>query len=511
MAKNAHFHHAERCLERLATHQNEGSPALPERLYDRWSGREGPPTTLHERDLPPEMLLQAVWMHQRLLRDRLQTLDGRQVRVLHPGFWNREAGPDFERAVIQIGDDPPINGDVEIDVEFAGWRGHGHDRDPNFTGVILHVIWEEPATDAARGAKLPQLVLRPFLDAPIEELATSLSGDTARMLPEELGGRCMAPLKDLSGEAVVELLKQGALCRLQMKAAQFNARARQVGWEQSLWEGLFRALGYKQNPWPMQRIAELLPELGHEPGANPLSARIWQARLLGVSGLLPDGSDESRADPATRRYVRETWDQWWRERDRLADAILPRSLWKMSSLRPANHPQRRLALAAHWLARPELPARIVDWFSSPLRDGKLVSSLLAVLKAGTDEFWEAHWTLRSKAMKSPQPLLGETRATDIAVNVILPWFWTRCASGGDERLRRTAERRYFAWPKAQDNAALRLARQRLLGGAHARRLTTAAIQQGLMQVVRDFCCHSNAICEDCRFPDLVKSLGQAGR
>jgi len=32
-----------------------------------------------------------------------------------------------------------------------------------------------------------------------------------------------------------------------------------------------------------------------------------------------------------------------------------------------------------------------------------------------------------------------------------------------------------------------------------------------MQVVRDFCCHSNAICEDCRFPDLVKSLGQAGR
>ncbi len=351
------------------------------------------------------------------------------------------------------------------------------------------------------------MVMRPFLDASIEDLAASLSGDTARLLPEELGGKCMAPLKELSGEAVVELLRQGALCRLEMKAAQFNARARQVGWERALWEGLFRALGYKQNPWPMQRLAELLPDMGLEPGAPAEPPRVWQARLLGVSGLLPDGSEETRADRTTNRYVRSVWDQWWRERAGLADAILPRSVWRMGGQRPANHPQRRLALAAHWLAKPDLPSRIVDWFSTPIREGKLVASLATVLKAKPDPFWESRWTLKSKPMEQPRPLLGETRVTDIAVNVILPWFWTRCASGGDEGLRRTAESRYFAWPKAQDNAALRLARQRLLGGAHSRRLTTAAIQQGLMQVVRDFCCHSNAICEDCRFPELVKALG----
>ncbi len=257
----------------------------------------------------------------------------------------------------------------------------------------------------------------------------------------------------------------------------------------------------------MQRLAELLPEMGFEPGAAPESHRVWQARLLGVSGLLPDGSEETRADRSTNRYVRSVWDQWWRERDGLADAILPRSIWRMGGQRPANHPQRRLALAAHWLSTPDLPARIVDWFSSPIREGKLLPSLSAILKARPDKFWESRWTLKSKPMEQPRPLLGETRVTDIAVNVVLPWFWTRCASGGDAGLRRTAESRYFAWPKAQDNAALRLARQRLLGGAHSRRLTTAAIQQGLMQVVRDFCCHSNAICEDCRFPELVRSLG----
>ena len=482
----------------------------PAGLYARWAGDAPPCPALRERDLPPEMLLQAVWMHQRLLREKLETLDGRPVRILHPGFWNREAGPDFQQAVIQFGDDKPISGDIEVDLEFGGWRSHGHDRNPGFGNVVLHVIWEAPASGAAKDAELPQMVMRPFLDASIEDLAASLSGDTARLLPEELGGRCMAPLKELSGEAVVELLRQGALCRLEMKAAQFNARARQAGWERALWEGLFRALGYKQNPWPMQRLAELLPDMGHEPGAPAEPPRVWQARLLGVSGLLPDGSEETRSDRTTNRYVRSVWDQWWRERAGLADAILPRSVWRMGGQRPANHPQRRLALAAHWLAKPDLPARIVDWFSTPVREGKLLSSLTAILKAGPDKFWESRWTLKSKPMEQPRPLLGETRVTDIAVNVILPWFWTRCASGGDEGLRRTAEARYFAWPKAQDNAALRLARQRLLGGAHSRRLTTAAIQQGLMQVVRDFCCHSNAICEDCRFPELVRSLG-AGR
>jgi hypothetical protein len=46
---------------------------------------------------------------------------------------------------------------------------------------------------------------------------------------------------------LLDLLHQAAHVRLQSKAAQFQARARRVGWEQSHWEGLFRAPGYKHN------------------------------------------------------------------------------------------------------------------------------------------------------------------------------------------------------------------------------------------------------------------------
>jgi len=35
-------------------------------------------------------------------------------------------------------------------------------------------------------------------------------------------------------------------------------------------------------------------------------------------------------------------------------------------------------------------------------------------------------------------------------------------------------------------------------------LRGAALQQGLLQVQADFCNRTNALCEDCAFPDLVR-------
>jgi len=107
------------------------------------------------------------------------------------------------------------------------------------------------------------------------------------------------------------------------------------------------------------------------------------------------------------------------------------------------------------------------------------------------------------AIGKPQPLLGAARATDLAVNVILPWLWSRANEGKNEALRQKIEQRFFAWPAAEDNSLLKLARQRLLGGAGRKVLKSAVAQQGLLQIVRDFCDQSSAVCDACRFPDLV--------
>lgn len=465
--------------------------------YAAWREKSPWRIALRENsDAPPENLLQAVWFHQRLRRDELQSIEGRRLRVLHPGFWNREPGPDFREAVIQFDGEDSKRGDVEIDLKSSDWRSHQHDSNPAYAAVVLHVVWRH-----AGRATGPTLELAPVLDATIEELGRWHGSDSARAYPEALIGRCCAPLRDLSETQLDELLRQAASIRLQSKAAQFQARARQAGWEQSLWEGIFRGFGYKRNQWPMQRLGELRAEL--LAGDKPPSVRVLQGRLLGVAGLLPP--ELSGARGRSDEYLRQLWDGWWRDRERFGVELLPRSLWDLSGIRPANHPQRRLALIAHWLADGRLCARLEAWCVEPVKEGRELVSLLAALLKPEDDFWGRHWTLRSKPAAEATPLLGATRVTDLTINVVLPWLWIRAVEGRNESMRREIERRYFAWPAAEDNAVLKLARQRLFGGKKWRGSRHAAAQQGLLQVVRDFCANSNSLCADCPFPDLVKS------
>ena len=149
-------------------------------------------------------------------------------------------------------------------------------------------------------------------------------------------------------------------------------------------------------------------------------------------------------------------------------------------------------------------ARLERWCAASIQDRALLDSLMEVLQVEADEFWSWHWTFRSARFKKSQPLLGARRITDLAVNVILPWLWARAGEGRNDMLRRAIIHRYHFWPSAEDNAVLRLARQRLLGGAARCVLRGAASQQGLIQIVRDFCDHSNAVCDKCCFPELVK-------
>jgi hypothetical protein len=347
------------------------------------------------------------------------------------------------------------------------------------------------------------------------ELGLWLENESPRVLPENLRGQCCVVLRELDETRQSKILDSAAHIRFQAKAEQFHARARHAGWEQALWEGLFRALGYKHNIWPMQNLAE--SRLRWIPGAD--TAFALQARLLGISGLLP--AELTRTQAGSDGYLRRVWDCWWRERDAFSDCILPRAVWKFHGLRPANHPQRRLALAAHWLADKNLISKIENWSMAEISDGraarprglvpqcgtsptKSVDSMREIFEVERDEFWSWHWTFRSARLKKPQPLLGDARVTDLAVNVILPWLWTRAAEGKNGKLQRVIEHRYAAWPQAEDNSILKLARQRLLGVGRSHVLRSASAQQGLIQITRDFCEHSNAVCENCRFPELVR-------
>ena len=457
--------------------------------YTRWLERIRSTPNLQDCQTPPERWMQHLWRHQRLRRESLRTDDGRAVRVLHPGFWNRSAGPDFKGAILQFGEGPAVTGDVEIDVEAGGWFGHRHAGNPTYRQVILHVVWQ--GRSAAAG--IPTLSLSSWLDSPLEELVPWLLGEAPGLIPANVRGGCSAPLRRLGDEALRSLLEDAARHRLGRKGSEYGARARHAGWDQALWEGLLAGLGYRNNTWPLRRIAELAPlperaELGSIEGA--------QARLLGLGGFLP--LDPGSGLPG---YVRNLWDHWWRDRARFGTVVIPPDAWRLSGLRPANHPQRRLALAAHWWLQPDLPSRLVQAIlgSGPEDPMDAVS---AVLLPPRDAFWEEHWTLSGRT-GGVSPLLGSARITDLAINVVLPWIWARAQVALETGVRETVERRYFEWPAGEDNAVLRMARLRLMGGERRKLPRRAAVQQGLLQISDDFCSATNALCQGCRFPELV--------
>ncbi len=216
---------------------------------------------------------------------------------------------------------------MEIDLQPGGWHAHGHDQNPNFKNVILHVVWDGAAKPPVQSPESRRcaLPLKNVLDAPLAELALALENESG--LPENLRGQCSAPLRELSEPQLAELLHAAAKVRFQNKAAAMLARAKNSGWEQALWENLFRALGYKHNVWPMQNLAETKPRWTR--GAD--SAFEIQARLLGVSGLLP--ADLTRAQKTADTFLRRAWDCWWRDRDEFESCLLPRDSLEIS--RPA--------------------------------------------------------------------------------------------------------------------------------------------------------------------------------
>jgi hypothetical protein len=119
-----------------------------------------------------------------------------------------------------------------------------------------------------------------------------------------------------------------------------------------------------------------------------------------------------------------------------------------------------------------------------------------ILLATRDSFWEKHATLTGAPLRSPCRLIGEERVHDILINV----FWPMILPEDPE-----AARRALGEMSAASNGAARIATQRtLISTLTARQLREALVQQGLLQIFRDYCLTDCSQCRDCTFPELVK-------
>ena len=405
---------------------------------------------------------------------KLKTTGGSEAEIVQFGVWNREAGPDFAEAAISIDGAAPIRGNIELDLEARDWDRHGHSTNPDYESVALHIFTRNEGarffTRTTRNRNVPQVRIDPG----------AISDAPPGPLPLAKLGRCASPLRDLPLETAGEILEAAAQFRMKQKAARLARAVALHGRDEALYQLLATTLGYKTNKLPFTLLAQRLPLAELARSKNDLDAL-----LFGVSGFLA-APDLKKFDPATRGYLRNLWEAWWLRRGGFERIALPAKLWKLSGLRPANHPQRRVAALAqmvrHW---PKIRALAGDCDVKKIR---------AFFDGLHDAYWDFHYTLSSKPSRKPMALVGESRVTEMLANVFFPLAILSDTSRWSS---------YRELPVSLTNRRVETAAARLFGQKPRRLLRTAAAQQGLLQIYEDFCMRDQSDCALCRFPAQI--------
>ncbi|HEY2342384.1 MAG TPA: DUF2851 family protein [Chthoniobacteraceae bacterium] len=430
-------------------------------------------TLIHAPRRLDELELQAHWFAGDFGRE-FRTIDGRAVRLVQFGVWNREAGPDFAEAAISIDGGEALRGPIEFDIDARDWERHGHATNADYEPVILHVFTQTGATNfftrTLGHRNVPQVLL---------DVSRIADAEPPNPQPEAKLGRCSGPLNLLPLEKVRDVLLAAAQHRFRRKSMALARLSEAHGADEALYQSLAATLGYKSNKLPFTLLAQRLPLRLLTKSKDEI-----EALLFGVSGFLPE-RDLQVYDGSTKDYLRDLWGKWWARRVEFGRIEIAPALWRMSGQRPVNHPQRRLAALAQ-IVRSWPQIRGLAERAEPQEIQKFFAKL-------SDPYWDRHYTLSSKASRSAMALVGESRVVEMLANVFLPL----AAAHGEK-----------GWAHYQElgapltNRRVETAATRLFGASSERSkyLESAALQQGLLQIYEDFCLQDASDCARCPFP-----------
>ncbi|MES2779605.1 MAG: DUF2851 family protein [Bacteroidota bacterium] len=282
-----------------------------------------------------EELLHFIWQSKLLLHKSLQTVSGEPVSIIRLGTYNRNAGPDFFNAKIQIGD-TLWAGNVEMHISSSEWDKHTHQTDAAYNNVILHVVYvDDKKVLNSNGETLPTLELRSVIPTTLLQRYQSLQQQRSNQLPCEkiIAMPAEAPLQVWLQRLLVERIehKTDYIKELLVKTHHH--------YEQSFYIITARYFGMKTNAQPFEQLANMLPLTVLSKHKNNLMDIM--ALVLGTSGLINRmGEAYAHLMPVfehlQRKYKLQQMDE---------------SIWKFARTRPANFPSMRLVQFALFVYR----------------------------------------------------------------------------------------------------------------------------------------------------------------
>jgi len=344
----------------------------------------------------PEEFLHFVWQFRLYDTLKLQTVDGKSVEILHVGFPNKHAGPDFTTAKVMM-DDTTWVGQVEVHLKSSDWNVHQHQHNAAYENVILHVVWEHDADiTRADGTILPTLSLKGKIPSYLFENYESLIAST-HAFP------CEKQIGNIDQFVVNGFLSRILTERLAQKSEEVLERLVQLNgnWDETFYHFMARSFGFKVNALPMQLLAQSLPQqlfAKHKDHALQIEALIF-----GQAGFLNQSFEHSYPNQLKVEYT------FLKKKYHLSPIDI--SLWKFLRMRPQNFPTLRLAQFAALIAKSN------HLFSKVLEVKNVKELHLLFEELPVNDFWLSHYHFNKEAEKV-NVALGKSSIDNLLINTV---------------------------------------------------------------------------------------------
>lgn len=346
-----------------------------------------------------ERLLQFIWQFQYFNHDNLVTTDEKPLQIVKPGNFNSNQGPDFLEAQIRI-NKTLWAGNIEIHVQATDWNLHNHSSDPNYSNIILHVVWNNNANILLPDGKtIPTIEMQPLV-------ANSMIEKYNRLMQKDQFVSCCNQLPALSDLAWISWKERLAVERLIRKSTYVIERVKKSNnhWEETFWRLIARNFGIKINSEIFEEIAASIPLnilAKHKSQINQL-----EALLFGQGGLLATEMEDKYYRLLQREYKLLAAKFKLQPVNRKPDFL---------RMRPANFPTVRLAQLAMLIHQSH------HLFSKVL-DAKNISELYRLLNITANDYWHYHYRFGETTVYHPK-VLGKSMTDNILINTIIPLLY----------------------------------------------------------------------------------------
>lgn len=343
-----------------------------------------------------EDLLHYIWKYQKFNPSELSLIDKRKLHVFHPGHHNQDSGPDFEEARLKIAN-IEWAGQVEIHINTSDWLHHGHQHDPAYGNIILHVVWNHDKEITNNNNEvLPTLELKKLIDPTLlEKYQQHLS------IKDEI--LCSSHLKTISSITVNGMMDRTLVERLNEKSVVILAQLAENkhDWEAVTYQTLAKNFGFSVNKEAFEQLSKILPFSVLKKVLH--SEKQTEALVFGQAGFLNDQKDD---------HQQTLWKEYYflHQKFQLPEP-LSKAQWKFGRMRPPNFPTVRLAQFAALLHhQPKLFTLLTQTES--------IKKLKKELEVSTSNYWQSHYDFGKEASK---PIaMGNTSFENILINTVVP-------------------------------------------------------------------------------------------